>query len=67
MVLAELVAFDHIPAFQLFTGLGILRDHADPVACIWVDQVEPDPRPVMAGVVKSLIISGVTERDRKHR
>jgi len=51
LVLPELIAFDQVAAFQLFPGLGILRDHPDPVAGLWVDQIEPDPGPVMASVI----------------
>ena len=34
--LPELIAFDQVAALQLFTGLGILRDHSDPVVGIWI-------------------------------
>ena len=44
LVLLELVAFDEIAALQLLPGLGILRDHPDPVAGLRIDQVEPDVR-----------------------
>ena len=52
LVLPELVAFDEIAALQLLPGLGILRDHADAVAGVGIDEVEPDRGPVMAGVVE---------------
>ena len=50
LVLLELVAFDEIAALQLLPGLGILRDHPDPVAGLRIDHVEPDVRAVVPGV-----------------
>src|SRR5262249_54254414 len=47
VVLAEFVALDEIAALKLLPRLGILRDHADPVAGVRVDHVEPDAGPVM--------------------
>jgi hypothetical protein len=52
LVLPEFVAFDEVAALHLFAGLGILRNHADAVAGLRIDQVEPDPRSVMPGVVE---------------
>ena len=52
LVLPELVAFDEAAPLQLVTSLGILGDHADAVAGVGIDQVEPDRGAVMARVVE---------------
>ena len=52
LVLPELVAFDQIPALQLLPGFGILRDHADAVAGLGIDEIEADRGPVVTGVVE---------------
>ena len=52
LVFPELVAFDQIAALDLLLGLGVLRDHADAVAGLRIDQVEADRRPVVARVVE---------------
>ena len=52
LVLPELVPFDQIPALQLLLGFGILRDHADAVAGVGIDEIEPDRGPVVTRVVQ---------------
>src|ERR1700733_1143081 len=39
-------------ALQFMCCLGVLRDHADAVAGLGVDEIEPDAGPIVARVVK---------------
>ena len=50
--LPEFVAFDERTALQFMSRLGVLRDHADAVAGLGIDDIEPDPCPVAARVVE---------------
>ena len=50
--LPEFVAFDERAALQFLPGLAILRDHADAVAGLGIDEIEPDPGPVVPRVVE---------------
>ena len=50
--LAEFIAFDERAALQFLPGLAVLRDHADAVAGLGIDEIEPDSGPVVAGVVE---------------
>ena len=52
LVFSELIAFDQVAALELLSGFGILRDHADAIAGVGIDQVEPDRSPVMPRVVE---------------
>lgn len=48
--LAEFVTFDERAALQFIPGLAILRDHADAVAGVRIDQMESEPGAVVARV-----------------
>jgi hypothetical protein len=50
LVFSELIAFDQIAALELLSSFGILRDHADAVAGVRIDQMESEPGAVVARV-----------------